>query len=264
MKIVHGKSDHALYIHHLLLFTFPMGLVGWNLCASNYSSFSMIQLPPNMTGPESVAFNFLGGGPYVGVADGRILKWLGLGFGFVEFAATSPKRTCDGTTDPDLGPICRRPPGLSFNYATGELYIVDAYFGLQVVGFRGGLGTVLATAAEGIPFRFLSGNQPNESTGRLLKYNPRTKQVTVLLAGLASAIGPAVSANNTFVLVSEYQLRRLQKFYLTGPKANTSEVFLNLPGSQAKLRGPPQETFGSRRQKSGAGSGAHNPNGAEV
>ncbi|CAL5374396.1 unnamed protein product [Camellia sinensis] len=180
----------------------------------------MIQLPPNMTGPESVAFNFLGGGPYVGVADGRILKWLGLGFGFVEFATTSPK--------------------------------------------RGGLGTVLATAAEGIPFRFLSGNQPNESTGRLLKYNPRTKQVTVLLAGLASAIGPAVSANNTFVLVSEYQLRRLQKFYLTGPKANTSEVFLNLPGSQAKLRGPPQETFGSRRQKSGAGSGAHNPNGAEV
>ncbi|GMP33164.1 hypothetical protein CsSME_00006607 [Camellia sinensis var. sinensis] len=98
-----------------------MGLVGWNLCASNYSSFSMIQLPPNMTGPESVAFNFLGGGPYVGVADGRILKWLGLGFGFVEFATTSPKRTkelCDGTTDPDLGPICRRPPGLSFNYAT--------------------------------------------------------------------------------------------------------------------------------------------------
>ncbi|KAF5957750.1 hypothetical protein HYC85_004975 [Camellia sinensis] len=204
-------------------------MVGWNLCASNYSSFSMIQLPPNMTGPESVAFNFLGGGPYVGVADGRILKWLGLGF--------------------------------------GELYIVDAYFGLQVVGFRGGLGTVLATAAEGIPFRFLSGNQPNgmpESTGRLLKYNPRTKQVTVLLAGLALAIGPAVSANNTFVLVSEYQLRRLQKFYLTGPKANTSEVFLNLPGSQEKLRGPPQETFGSRRQKSGAGSGAQNPNGAEV
>ncbi|KAL7223207.1 hypothetical protein ACSBR1_024800 [Camellia fascicularis] len=68
------------------------------LCSSNYSSFSMIQLQPNVTGPESVAFNFLGGGPYVGVADGRILKWLGLGFGFVEFATTSPKRTkelCD-------------------------------------------------------------------------------------------------------------------------------------------------------------------------
>lgn len=62
------------------------------LCSSNYSSFSMIQLQPNVTGPESVAFNFLGGGPYVGVADGRILKWLGLGFGFVEFATTSPKR----------------------------------------------------------------------------------------------------------------------------------------------------------------------------
>ncbi|KAL7223208.1 hypothetical protein ACSBR1_024801 [Camellia fascicularis] len=111
-------------------------------------------------------------------------------------------------------------------------------------------------------------SQPNfkpESTGRLLKYDVRTKQVTVLLAGLALAIGPAVGANSTFVLVSEYQLRRLQKFYLTGPTANTSEVFLNLPVNPNKTKRTASGDFWvSIGVRSQAPSGAHNPNGAEV
>ena len=43
-------------------------------------------------GPESVAFDPNGEGPYTGVADGRILKWSGDSDGWVDFAVTSSQR----------------------------------------------------------------------------------------------------------------------------------------------------------------------------
>ncbi|KAI4381542.1 hypothetical protein MLD38_007608 [Melastoma candidum] len=42
----------------------------------------------NAFGPESLAFDPQGGGPYVSVADGRVLKWEGKG-GWVDFAVAS-------------------------------------------------------------------------------------------------------------------------------------------------------------------------------
>lgn len=51
-----------------------------------------LPLPSPVTGPESVAFDRNGGGPYVGVSDGRILKYAGPGEGFKEYAFTSPNR----------------------------------------------------------------------------------------------------------------------------------------------------------------------------
>ncbi|CAL5445087.1 unnamed protein product [Camellia sinensis] len=225
-----------------------------------YSIFSIIQLPPNATGPESVGFNSPVSGPYVGVADGRVLKRQDPILRFVDFAVTSPNRTkqlCDGTTDPDMGPICGRPLGFSFDSANGKLYIVDAYFGLLVVGPNGGLATQLATSAEGVPFKFLDGvdvdqftglvyfsdarniSQPNfkpDSTGRLLTYDPKTNQVKVLLRGLSGAGGPAVSVDSSFVLVGEYVNKRIQKYWLTGDKANTAEIFLALPGNPSKIK----------------------------
>lgn len=44
------------------------------------------------TGPESLAFDPNGGGPYTGVADGRILKWEGHGKGWVNFANSTSQR----------------------------------------------------------------------------------------------------------------------------------------------------------------------------
>lgn len=43
-------------------------------------------------GPESLVFDRDGGGPYTGVADGRILKWEGEEKGWTEFAVTSSNR----------------------------------------------------------------------------------------------------------------------------------------------------------------------------
>jgi strictosidine synthase len=70
-------------------------LIVWFLLLGSvlsYNTFNKLQLPPNVTSPESAAFDRGGEGPYVTVADGRILKWQGPNVGFVDFAYTSPDR----------------------------------------------------------------------------------------------------------------------------------------------------------------------------
>ncbi|KAJ9537331.1 hypothetical protein OSB04_030064 [Centaurea solstitialis] len=218
---------------------------------SDNITFNKLQLPPNVTGPESAAFDRQGGGPYVTVADGRILKWQDPTIGFVDFAYTSPNRTkqlCDGTNDLKLGPTCGRPLALSFNYKTSDLYITDAFFGLLVVGFNGGLATQLSGGYKylsGIDVESYTGNvyvidasltydirdmtQPGftpDSTGRLLKYDPRTQQVTVLSSGLSGGGGPAVSSDRNYVLVPDYLKKQVQRHWVQGPKRNTNEVFM--------------------------------------
>lgn len=49
---------------------------------------------------------------------------------------------------------CGRPLGLRFDRETGDLYIADAYYGLLVVGPKGGIATPLATHAGGKPILF--------------------------------------------------------------------------------------------------------------
>jgi len=49
-------------------------------------------------GPESLAFDPNGEGPYTGVADGRILKWQGDARGWTDFAFTTSARYTTLTT----------------------------------------------------------------------------------------------------------------------------------------------------------------------
>jgi len=51
-----------------------------------------LQLPPPVIGPESLAFDRNGEGPYVTSSDGRIFKYVGPSEGFKEYAYTSPNR----------------------------------------------------------------------------------------------------------------------------------------------------------------------------
>ncbi|KAI7984968.1 Protein STRICTOSIDINE SYNTHASE-LIKE 12 [Camellia lanceoleosa] len=131
------------------------------------------------------------------------------------------------------------------------------------VSVADGLATQIATSAEGVDFHLLIGvdvypitetvyftdasttfelrniTQPGfkgDSKGRLMKYDPKTKQVTVLLRGLAGVAGPAVSTDQSFVLVLEFLGKRVRKYWLTGPKANTDEIVINLPGNPSKIR----------------------------
>nr|CAN77944.1 hypothetical protein VITISV_044020 [Vitis vinifera] len=121
----------------------------------------------------------------------------------------------------------------------------------------------LPLKAEGVPFRFLNAVDVDQETGivyftdasarfqrrefqnavlagdmtgRLMKYDPRTKQVTVLLRGLGLAVGVAINKDGSFVLVSEFIATRIQRYWLRGPKANTSELFLKPTGTPDNIK----------------------------
>lgn len=68
---------------------------------------------------------------------------------------------------------------------------------------------------------------PGDRTGRLLKYDPKTQQLTVLLDDLAGASGVEVSHNGKYALVSEYSAKRIRKVRLGDySKPFPNEVFL--------------------------------------
>lgn len=56
------------------------------------SKAEMIPLKLDAFGAESVVFDPNGEGPYTGVADGRIIKWLQHNQTWVDFAVTSSQR----------------------------------------------------------------------------------------------------------------------------------------------------------------------------
>ncbi|KAF9595454.1 hypothetical protein IFM89_000372 [Coptis chinensis] len=226
---------------------------------------SQVKFLNQVQGPESIAFDPLGRGPYTGIADGRVIFWNGQSW--TDFAYTSSNRSVCGpkpllSSNWKYEHVCGRPLGLRFNKRTGELYIADAYFGLMKVGPEGGLATSVATEAEGVPFRFTNDldidNEGNvyftdtsakhqrrnyiqvfysgEDSGRVLKYNPITNKTTVLVQNLQFPNGLSMSKDNSFFVFCEGVLGRLRRYWLKGEKAGTSDVFAILPGSPDNVR----------------------------
>ncbi|XP_015081109.1 protein STRICTOSIDINE SYNTHASE-LIKE 10-like isoform X1 [Solanum pennellii] len=213
-------------------------------------------------GPESVAFDPNGEGPYIGVADGRILKFQGSYW--ADFAVTSSQReSCTLPFAPEMEHICGRPLGLRFDTKTGELYIADAYFGLQVVGPKGGLATPLVQKFEGKPLvftndvdiddhddviyftdtstryqrrQFVDSLLSRDATGRLMKYTKSTKKTEILIRGLAFANGVSLSKDRSFVLVAETSNFRILRYWLKGPLEGTHDTFAELPGFPDNIR----------------------------
>lgn len=56
------------------------------ILVDNLGSYHRIKLPSSVIGAESLAFDTANEGPYVGVADGRVLKWNGHVQGWTSFA----------------------------------------------------------------------------------------------------------------------------------------------------------------------------------
>ena len=135
--------------------------------------------------------------------------------------------------------------------------------GLMRVGPNGGEATVLATEAGGTPLRFTNGvdidqvtgdvyftdssktytraqhqmvTTTGDSTGRIMKYDPRTNQVTVLQSGVTYPNGIAISADRTHLIVALTGPCKLMRYWIRGPKANTSEPFADLPGYPDNVR----------------------------
>nr|WNF20693.1 strictosidine synthase [Mitragyna speciosa] len=235
------------------LFLFPLSVV--------LSSAEFFQFLKSPYGPNAFAFNSAGE-LYAAVEDGRIVKYKGSSnHGFSTHAVASPfwnRKVCENYTELQLKPFCGRTYDLGFHHETRQLYIADCYYGLGVVGPEGGRATQVARSADGVDFKWLyalavdqqtgfvyltdvstkyddRGVQDimriNDTTGRLIKYDPSTNEARVLMNGLNVPGGTEVSKDGSFLVVAEFLSHRILKYWLKGPKANTSEVLL-------KVRGP--------------------------
>ncbi|KAK3133214.1 hypothetical protein QOZ80_6AG0533800 [Eleusine coracana subsp. coracana] len=237
-------------------------LVVLSAAAASYETKSIdpglvvMTLPQPVSGPESLAFDGRGRGPYSGVSDGRILRWHGGRQGWAEFAYNhkhkslalcAPEKKLVVPED-----VCGRPLGLQFHRKSGDLYVADAYLGLLRVPARGGLAEVVAAEAGGVPFYFLNGLDVDQrtgdvyftdssttyrrsdhilvvalgdATGRLLRYNRRARRVAVLHSDLPYPNGVAVGADGAHVVVAHTGLSELRRYWVRGPRAGRSETF---------------------------------------
>ncbi|WZZ05856.1 hypothetical protein YC2023_091777 [Brassica napus] len=69
----------------------------------------------------------------------------------------------------------------------------------------------------------------DDASGKLYKYDPSTKVITVLMEGLGGAAGCTVSSDGSFVLVSQFTKYNIIRYWIKGPKAGSSEDFSNSP-----------------------------------
>ncbi|MCY1277262.1 Strictosidine synthase [compost metagenome] len=200
-------------------------------------------------GPEDTAVDGQGR-VYAGLHDGRVVR-IGEGGQVETFADTGG-----------------RPLGMDFD-AQGNLIVADAYKGLLRIDPQGQI-VVLATEADGVPFRFtddldIAGDgriyftdasakfqQPDylldlleaRPHGRLLRYDPASGKTETLLGDLYFGNGVALSKDEDFVLVNETYRYRIQRYWLKGDKAGQHEVFIdNLPGMPDNLQGDRAGTF---------------------
>lgn len=75
-----------------------------------------------------------------------------------------------------------------------------------------------------------------DKTGRLMKYDQSSKEVTVLLQDLVFANGVALSKDHSFLLVAETTTCRILRYWLIGPNAGNFDTFAELPGFPDNIR----------------------------
>ncbi|KQK22469.1 hypothetical protein BRADI_1g67393v3 [Brachypodium distachyon] len=210
-----------------------------------------LQLPRGyLRGPESVAFDGEGHGPYSGVSDGRILN---------SEMCTASKLRPETVTESR----CGRPRRLQFHHKSGNLYIADAYKCLMRVGPAGGEATVLVNQVDGAPLRFTNGvdvdqitgqvyftdssmnyqrsqhemvTRTGDSTSRLMRYDPQTNDVTTLQSGLTYPNGVSISHDRTHLVVASTGPCKLLRYWIKGPDVGKTEPFADLPGYPDNVR----------------------------
>lgn len=217
------------------------------------------------TGPEDIAIDRQGR-IYAGYEDGTIRRFDANGENGEVFATTNGRPLGLAFTDGPVAPAEKTAPSPTPIYDNAEtpkagpesqtLVVADAEKGLLAVNADGDI-KMLARGVNDTPFGFtddvdVAGDGSIYFTdasskygrhdyrtdilehgghGRLMKYDPISGRVTVLLGGLQFANGVAVSGDDAYVLVTETGSYRVLRYWLTGDDAGQSEVFIdNLPG----------------------------------
>ncbi|HEY6403448.1 MAG TPA: SMP-30/gluconolactonase/LRE family protein [Blastocatellia bacterium] len=185
-------------------------------------------------GPEDVTRG-ADGFFYTGMQDGRILRF-----------------RAESAGQPDLFVNTGgRPLGMQFD-AHDNLIVADAFKGLlsispdraitvltdSVAGKRMLFPDDLDIARDGVIW-FTDASQrfdqhhwildfwEGQPTGRLLSYDPKTRQTRVHMDALRFANGVALGPDDAFVLVNETIAARVMRLWLKGPKAGATDIFIN-------------------------------------
>lgn len=82
-----------------------------------------------------------------------------------------------------------------------------------------------------------------DKTGKLMKYEPQSEQVSILLNNLYFANGVALSKDGNYILIIETTTCRVLRYWLETPKAGTLEVFADLPGFPDNIKRSPRGGF---------------------
>jgi sugar lactone lactonase YvrE len=205
---------------------------------------------PQLTGAEDVAFDDEGRA-WTGLADGRIVR-------------------LEGDAVFEVAHTGGRPLGLAWSPKDGLLYVADAKRGLLRVDPATTQVEVLVQTAEGFDFRcvnevavardgtvyftdssavwgldqLIEDLLDQRPTGRVLRYDPTTKTVTVLVRELSFANGLALMPDEKSLIVAETGRYRLWRLFLDGDKRNLKEVLVeNLPGFPDNLSISPRGTI---------------------
>lgn len=166
------------------------------------------------------------------------------------------RTSLDGKDTRVLGDTGGRPLGLA-RHPNGMLVIADGVKGLLSLDAQGRL-MALTTEANGVPFGFTDDVAIDQSghfayfsdassrfgygrdgeaiiehggDGRLLRYDFQTGNTLVLMDKLEFANGVTLGPDERYVLVNETGAYRISRYWLSGPKAGTHDLFIdNLPG----------------------------------
>lgn len=214
--------------------------------------------------PEAFAVH--SGNIYTGLGDGSIVRIKG---GKMATVARTGKE-CAGQHEEH---ICGRPLGMEFS-KDGTLYVVDAYHGLFTINVKtGGKNNILPSSQEvaGHPLSFLNDLAidekegviyltqsttkwsigmvlislvEHESSGRLLKYNLKTKEVSVVLSEMSFANGVEFSHDGTALLIAEAGKNKIFKYYLKGTKKGLyTDLPMVLPGEPDNISKSKRGTY---------------------
>lgn len=241
-------------------FLIYVGVFGWNIRAVAYDPPEIIEftgvLAPNerLAGAELFGKGKIIGGEDVAIdRQGRIYTG-SVSDGKIYRISPDQENRIEEFADVGLMPV-----GLKFD-PHGNLIVCHNPKGLLSIDPNGQM-TVLTDSAEGVPLGFaddldiasdgriyfsdattkFTGNRGNpgweyeimeaKPYGRLLVYDPQTRQTKVLLRDLYFANGVSLSKNEDFVTVLETYRFRVVRYWLTGEKAGSWDYLNeNLPG----------------------------------
>lgn len=235
-----------LVIAYLLFWPVDISPVSWksqkatstySATTDNYLEATQIFGKNDGIGPEDIDVDSQGN-IYAPYEDGRIIRYNSNG--------QNPKLFADTKG---------RPLGLEFD-KDDNLIVCDAKKGLLKISQDGNI-EVLLTSVDGLTLGFTndvdiandgiiyftdasskwhiedyrSDIVEHKAYGRLISYNPNTKESKVLKDNLYFANGVAISADQSFVLINETSEYRIIKVWIDGENKGKSEVFMdNLEG----------------------------------